>query len=169
MSDPRFVRLRTDPRFRKPRQTRNKVVVDQRFKSLLGHNDDETEKKGKGKDHGKARIDKYGRKISKTQDKDNLRRFYCMEDETAAETKPATIIDYARGEALMESSSEEDSDSEDSGAEEVVVGRQLSQPITKPNHGKKITELLDVDLDESNFADLDAQAKAYSSSVPQEA
>ncbi|KAG8680946.1 pre-rRNA-processing protein esf1, partial [Ceratobasidium sp. 394] len=168
MSDPRFVRLRTDPRFRKPRRTQNKVVVDQRFKSLLGHNDDETEKKGKGKDHGKARIDKYGRKISKTQDKDNLRRFYRMEDETT-DAKPATIIDYARGEALMESSSEEDSDSEDSGVEEVVVGRQLSQPITKPGSGKKIAELLDVDLDESNFADLDAQAKAYSSSVPQEA
>ncbi|KAG9104417.1 pre-rRNA-processing protein esf1 [Ceratobasidium sp. 370] len=172
MSDPRFARLKTDPRFRKPRRTQNKVVVDQRFKSLLGDDNNETEKKGKA-GHGKALIDKYGRKISKNQDKDNLRRFYRMEDEATSEAKPAATVDYARGEALMESSSEgdEDSDSDsdsDSGAEEVVVGRQLSQPITKPGSGKKVNELLDIDLDESNFADLDAQAKAYSSSVPQE-
>ncbi|KAG9126529.1 pre-rRNA-processing protein esf1, partial [Ceratobasidium sp. 392] len=169
MSDPRFARLKTDPRFRKPRRTQNKVVVDQRFKSLLGDGEDETEKKGKG--HSKARVDKYGRKISKNQDKDNLRRFYRMEDEATAEAKPAPIVDYARGEALMESSSEEedgDGNSEDSDAEEVVVGRQLAQSTAKPGRGKKVTELLDVDLDESNFADLDAQAKAYSSSVPQE-
>ncbi|KAG8744701.1 pre-rRNA-processing protein esf1 [Ceratobasidium sp. 414] len=172
MSDPRFVRLRTDPRFRKPRRTQNKVVVDQRFRSLLGDDDNEARKKGTVKaGHGKARIDKYGRKLSKNQDKDNLRRFYRMEDEATVDATPAANIDYARGEALMESSSEEQdsgSDSEDSAAEEVVVGRQLSQPTAKPDRGKKVTESLDIDLDESNFADLDAQAKAYSSSVPRE-
>ncbi|KAG8727689.1 pre-rRNA-processing protein esf1 [Ceratobasidium sp. 428] len=169
MSDPRFARLKSDPRFRKPRRAQNKVVVDQRFKSLLGEEEDETGKKGKAP--GRARVDKYGRKIPKNQDKDNLRRFYRMEDEAVPDAHPAPIIDYARGEALMESSSEEDNDAddtEDSGAEEVVVGRQLSQQVVKPGRGKKVTELLDVNLDESNFADLDAQAKAYSSSMPQE-
>lgn len=47
MSDPRFVRLKTDPRFRKPKKAQNKIVVDDRFKSLLGEED--TGGKGKGK------------------------------------------------------------------------------------------------------------------------
>jgi hypothetical protein len=48
MSDPRFARLKTDPRFRKPKRAQNKVVVDQRFKSLLGEEDD-TRLESKGK------------------------------------------------------------------------------------------------------------------------
>ncbi|QRV90901.1 pre-rRNA-processing protein ESF1 [Ceratobasidium sp. AG-Ba] len=165
MSDPRFARLKNDPRFRKPRRTQNKVVVDQRFKSLLDE-DDEAGKKGKGT-QGKAKIDKYGRKISKNQDKDNLRRFYRMEDEEISTDRKPTLADYARGEALMESSSEDDDDEEDSAAEEVIVGRHISEPPVKFSRGKKAAELLDVDLDESSFADLDAQAQAYSSAVPE--
>ena len=65
----------------------------------------------------------------------------------------------------MESSSEEDDESDDSGAEQVVIGRHVSEP----SKGKKANELLDVDLDESNFADLDAQAEAYSASVANDA
>jgi hypothetical protein len=92
-----------------------------------------------------------------------------MEDDAAEDAKPTTI-DYARGEGLVESSSEEDpEDDEDSGAEEVTVGRQLPQPAVKPNQGKKVTDILEVDLDESNFAELDAQAQAFSSTTtPQE-
>jgi hypothetical protein len=43
MSDPRFARFKTDPRFRKPRKKSNKVVVDDRFKSIF--DDDEGEKR----------------------------------------------------------------------------------------------------------------------------
>ena len=35
MSDARFARLRTDPRFRRLKKERNKVVVDERFKSIF--------------------------------------------------------------------------------------------------------------------------------------
>ena len=35
MSDPRFARLRTDPRFRKVKRKEDKVVVDERFKGLF--------------------------------------------------------------------------------------------------------------------------------------
>jgi hypothetical protein len=35
MSDSRFDRLRTDPRFRRPRKKHAKVVVDERFKGLF--------------------------------------------------------------------------------------------------------------------------------------
>lgn len=50
MSDPRFARLRTDPRFRRIHKKDAKVVVDDRFASLF---DDDTkskkkQKKGKG-------------------------------------------------------------------------------------------------------------------------
>ncbi|CAE7149382.1 unnamed protein product [Rhizoctonia solani] len=164
MSDPRFARLKSDPRFRKPRKSKNKVVVDSRFKSLLGEEDD-----GGGKTIQKARVDKYGRKISKSKDKENLRRFYRLDEGEEAESKSAApVIDYARGEVLMESSSEDESsvNSDDSDAEEVTIGRQVSQPST--SKGKTAKELLDVDLDESTFAELDAQAKAYTSNTPEE-
>jgi hypothetical protein len=35
MSDPRFARFKTDPRFRKIKKNDHKVVVDERFKSLF--------------------------------------------------------------------------------------------------------------------------------------
>ncbi|KAJ1311663.1 hypothetical protein OPQ81_010138 [Rhizoctonia solani] len=165
MSDPRFTRLKSDPRFRKPRRAKSKVVIDSRFKSLLGDEEDSGEKKATQK----ARVDKYGRKISKSKDKDNLRRFYRLDEDEESSSKPvAPAVDYARGEVLMESSSEEEASSEtdDSAAEEVVIGRQVSQPSM--SKGKKAGELLDVDLDESTFAELDAQAKAYTSNVPED-
>ncbi|CAE6415891.1 unnamed protein product [Rhizoctonia solani] len=165
MSDPRFARLKSDPRFRKPRRAKNKVVVDSRFKSLLGEEDD-----GNGnKATQKARVDKYGRKISKSKDKDNLRRFYRLDEgEESSSKPPAPAIDYARGEVLMESSSEEEAsgESDESDTEEVAIGRQVSQPST--SKGKKANELLDIDLDESTFADLDAQAKAYTSNTQED-
>lgn len=48
MSDPRFARLRTDPRFRKPKKSTTKVVVDERFKSIF----DDGEKGKKSKSAG---------------------------------------------------------------------------------------------------------------------
>jgi hypothetical protein len=45
MSDPRFARLRTDPRFRRPKKHQSKVVVDERFREIF--EDDKTKgKKG---------------------------------------------------------------------------------------------------------------------------
>lgn len=35
MSDPRFARLKSDPRFRRTRKHKDKVTVDERFKSVL--------------------------------------------------------------------------------------------------------------------------------------
>jgi hypothetical protein len=43
--DARFARLKTDPRFRRPRKKESKVVVDDRFKSIF----DDGKKKKKGK------------------------------------------------------------------------------------------------------------------------
>jgi hypothetical protein len=50
MSDPRFAKLKTDPRFRRIRNKESKVVVDERFKSVFGKEEGEKKKKkGKGK------------------------------------------------------------------------------------------------------------------------
>jgi hypothetical protein len=90
-----------------------------------------------------------------------------LDEDKTDTTKPAApVIDYARGEVLMESSSEEEEESDDSDTEEVVIGRQASQPST--SKGKKAGDLPDVDLDESTVAELDAQARAYSKAVPED-
>ncbi|KDQ12856.1 hypothetical protein BOTBODRAFT_134036 [Botryobasidium botryosum FD-172 SS1] len=162
-SDTRFSRLKTDPRFRRPKKQSTKVVVDQRFKSIF-----EGDKKGKGKDKGagkgkgsgKASVDKYGRKISANHDRDNLRRFYQLEDDEAEgeEGGSSRAPDYARGEVLLESSDEGSSDSE-SDAGEVTLGRDVHKE--PESRRKEADDELEIDLDESNFADLDAQAEAY--------
>ncbi|KII93743.1 hypothetical protein PLICRDRAFT_171458 [Plicaturopsis crispa FD-325 SS-3] len=162
MSDPRFARLKTDPRFRRPRKKQSKVVVDDRFKEIF---EDGKKKKGKkGKDAG-PRVDKYGRPVSETQETDNLRRFYRLEnEEDPEELEPP--LDYARGGVTLESSDEEednkDDDSEDDG--EVTFGLDHSRPIPVPRDDDDA----EIDLDETEFADLDAQAAAYNKDVPQE-
>jgi hypothetical protein len=168
MSDPRFARLKTDPRFRQPRRKSNKVVVDDRFKSIF--EDGGKKDNGKGKSARQpiqpeslgthvfagAKVDKYGRKVSATHDSDNLRRFYRLEED-AEELQPEDAApDYARGEGLIESSDEEDqqvhgSESDDG---EVVLGRDVRKPIAVPEDEPEI------DLDESQFAELDALAAA---------
>ncbi|KAH9486989.1 Pre-rRNA-processing protein esf1 [Psilocybe cubensis] len=161
MSDPRFARLKSDPRFRRPKTKNNKVVIDERFKSVF--------EKDKKKPAGR-KVDKYGRPISDTQDQDDLKRFYRLErdaeqheDAESAPRKP----DLARGEVLLESSDEEDeegkAEEKDSDEEEddgfVTLGRDSSRPIAVPNDDEE--EDAEIDLDEDTFADLEAQAANY--------
>lgn len=86
------------------------------------------------------------------------------EGEQEAETAPKRP-DYARGEVLLESSDEEsdevadreDGDESDTGGV-VTLGRDIRKPISLLDEDDPE---LEIDLDESNFADLDAQAAAY--------
>ncbi|KAI0048362.1 hypothetical protein FA95DRAFT_1605340 [Auriscalpium vulgare] len=161
MSDPRFARLKSDPRFRRPKKSKSAVVLDDRFKSIL-QDSPKSRKKSQ-----RSRVDKYGRPLSDTHEKDNLRRFYRLEGEDdQADSAPAP--DYARGEVLLESSDEDEADrpSDDEGdaGEVVTLGRVESKPIPVPADD----EDEDIDLDEDNFADLDAQAAAYSKVVSDE-
>ncbi|KAH7102151.1 hypothetical protein BKA62DRAFT_700356 [Auriculariales sp. MPI-PUGE-AT-0066] len=149
MSDARFARLKTDPRFRRPKKVQNKVVVDDRFKSLF----DEPQS------GGSKRVDKYGRKVSKNKDRENLRRFYRLGDEDKEEgSSTGARPDYARGEGLMESSSEdeEEDNADDVSDEETVVtlGRDASKPTGRNDEAE-------IDLDEDTIAQLDAQAANY--------
>ncbi|KAG2063438.1 hypothetical protein BDR04DRAFT_1188865 [Suillus decipiens] len=53
MSDPRFARLKTDPRFRRPKKHNSKVVVDKRFKKNFdegGVGKEKLKQNGKGKE-----------------------------------------------------------------------------------------------------------------------
>ncbi|THH01804.1 hypothetical protein EW026_g932 [Hermanssonia centrifuga] len=157
MSDPRFARFKSDPRFRRIRKQESKVVVDDRFKDVF----DEGKGKKKAK-KGTGRVDKYGRPLSDTHEQDNLRRFYRLENEDEEQDRAAVKKpDYARGEAFLESSDEEDAahildgDESDTGGV-VTLGRDVSRPI--PVLGDD--DDAEIDLDEDNFADLDAQAVA---------
>ncbi|KAI0778273.1 hypothetical protein BD413DRAFT_465710 [Trametes elegans] len=163
MSDPRFARLKSDPRFRRIKKDKNKVVVDERFKDIFR---DKGKKKGK---KSAARVDKYGRPLADDHEQDNLRRFYRLENEDEAQLEVKAGPDYARGEALLESSDEEDdrpgapgSDDESDDGGVVTLGRDVTQPI--PVHD----DSAEVDLDEDTYADLDAQAAEYAKANPED-
>lgn len=107
-----------------------------------------------------GRVDKYGRKLAGDKDKDDLRRFYKLqdndlEDDDQEESVPAPIPDLARGAVLLESSDEEEEEDSEGDDALVRLGRSESKPINVPD------EELEIDLDETNFADLDAQAEAF--------
>lgn len=55
MADPRFARLTTDPRFRRPKQKQLKVQLDERFKEVLESEEFGGAGKGKGKGQGKGK------------------------------------------------------------------------------------------------------------------
>lgn len=40
-NDPRFARLHSDPRFARPKASKNKIQVDERFKSIFEDEDGE--------------------------------------------------------------------------------------------------------------------------------
>lgn len=109
-------------------------------------------------------MDKYGRSVSDTQDQENLRRFYRLENEDESlETQPSAP-DYARGEVLLESSDEEagqEPDDDSDMGDFVTVGRDASRPIPVAD------DEAEINLDESNLDDLDAQAAAYNAANPE--
>ncbi|KAI0932105.1 hypothetical protein AcV7_000700 [Taiwanofungus camphoratus] len=161
MSDPRFARFKTDPRFRRIRKEESKVTVDDRFKAVF----DSGRKKSK---KGKGRVDKYGRSLSDDHDKDHLRRFYRLEQDEATIEQEAGP-DYARGVVLLESSDEEDNNVQEAEEEDerngiINLGREVTQPIPVPED----SEEAEIDLDEDTYAELDAQAAAYAKENPDE-
>lgn len=74
ITDERFSRLHTDPRFLRPNREEAKVIIDDRFKGLLT---------GKGSGKKKAKLDKYGRKTQangRSGGDEEMRRLYRLED-----------------------------------------------------------------------------------------
>ncbi|KAF8905527.1 hypothetical protein CPB84DRAFT_1844934 [Gymnopilus junonius] len=152
MSDPRFSRLKSDPRFRRPKKKRQKVVIDERFKSVFAN-----DKKKNGKCISGRKVDKYGRAISSAQEQENLQRYYRLEGDAEEDEETPRKPDLARGEVLLESSDEEqEEDSDSDGGGFITLGADSSRPIAVDD------ENAEIDLDEDNYADLDAQAASYS-------
>jgi hypothetical protein len=163
MSDQRFTRLRSDPRFRSLEKHKNKVVVDGRFSSVFSRPKKQT-KIGVGHPLLRlftnlacdtiGRVDKYGRWLSDSQENENLRRFYRLGSENQLEF--STGPDYARGEVLLGSSDEEDGSgapghpqsSDDENNDDVVtLGPDAVRHVPVTQH-----EDAEVDLDEDEFA-----------------
>ncbi|KZO98385.1 hypothetical protein CALVIDRAFT_535471 [Calocera viscosa TUFC12733] len=150
-NDPRFARLKTDPRFRRLHKKESKVIVDPRFKSLLQQGSLDQAQAGPS-------VDKYGRRQKTTQAQDQLRRFYRLDDDENETTTAA--LDLARGAVLMESSDEEGAEDklgEESDEEEIVLERKVG--VSKRT---SVPDLAEIDLDEVVFPELEAQAAAYS-------
>ncbi|WRT66231.1 uncharacterized protein IL334_003184 [Kwoniella shivajii] len=124
MSDPRFARLKTDPRFRRPKQKDLKVEIDDRFRDVL--ESEEFGGKGKGKGKASARVDKRGRPLAGSHHADQLKRFYRLrspaEGEEGEGEGQAGFVDYARGGGDLQSSGSESEPESEVEEEELEVG-----------------------------------------------
>ncbi|KAM0746794.1 hypothetical protein T439DRAFT_329491 [Meredithblackwellia eburnea MCA 4105] len=124
-TDPRFARLHTDPRFIRPKASKNKVVVDERFKHLFTQDGAGSKKK-----KGKTPVDKYGRSVQESKDEDELKRFYRIaspdntgevdedEDEGDSESEDSGEEEQGKAESGSESESEAQDGEEDESSDE---------------------------------------------------
>ena len=170
MSDPRFQRLKSDPRFRSLKRYKNKVAVDSRFNSLfkkqsdIGQNYLSLPIRHSIGPTLAGRVDKYGRQLSDVQETESLRRFYKV-DPVEFSAGP----DYARGEVLLESSDEEDRDSKYAGLSDdenediVILGRDADRPLLVPEG-----EDAEVNLDEDDTVDSVPEATTYPKIDPED-
>lgn len=128
-TDPRFARLQNDPRFLRAKRDDAKVVVDDRFKALLGDGRDGAQF---GINKRASKVDRFGRKAKVgSKDEEEMKRLYKLErqskrpeedgdggessNESASEAEEdgKAYVDYARGGADLESSSDEDDEDDD--------------------------------------------------------
>ncbi|KAL7275740.1 pre-rRNA-processing protein esf1 [Rhizina undulata] len=135
-NDSRFVTIHNDPRFALPKKKDTKFAVDKRFQRML--KDDDFAQK--------ASVDRYGRKLRKDAGKEELKRYYRMdeeddelkekngpgaeEEEVEVEEVGGAKFDPARGEGLISSSEEESSDEEEVDEEEEESAKALEAAAT---------------------------------------
>ena len=166
-ADPRFANIQTDPRFRLPSKKNTHVKIDKRFAHML--RDDEFS--------SRAKVDRYGRKLPEDAGRQELKKFYRVEDEDEqsseddgdedAEVKPELDRVNAEGAGISSSdessSSDEDADEEE---EEEVFGLLNEQEgedgIPKGEVSSRIA-VVNLDWDNIRAADLMA---VFSSFVP---
>lgn len=126
-ADPRFSNIQTDPRFRLPSKKATHVQIDQRFAHMLRDEEFST----------RAKVDRYGRKLSKDAGKRELEKFYRIGDENIEgedteaddadddeeielELRRANVRDAKIASPSSESSEESSSDEDDSEDQEEV-------------------------------------------------
>ena len=88
------------------------------------------------------KVDKYGRPVSETQEQDDLKRFYRLNDDSDVEDEEPKKLDFARGEVLLESSDEEEEEKQQ--AETYANNNQEEE---KKQEGPRTARLAIVNLD----------------------
>ncbi|WVF71599.1 hypothetical protein IAT40_006407 [Kwoniella sp. CBS 6097] len=174
MSDPRFARLKTDPRFRRPKQKDLKVEIDDRFRDVL--ESEEFGGKGKGKGKAAARVDARGRPLTSSHHADQLKRFYRLRSpekgaDAEGEGEGEGFVDYARGEgALYSSGSEDGSDAESEVEEEELElgGKRRSRLPGHQSESESESGSDDEDEDEDHLK-IDLSENEAESAFPPEA
>lgn len=140
-----------------PRRKDAKIPIDKRFGRML--KDDDFARK--------ASVDRYGRKLAKDAGKEEIKRYYRMEDsddEEAAEGK--VRYDPARGEGIISSSEESsDEDEEVVDADEEAAAREQLEAANSIPTGEVTRRLAAVNLDWDNVGAVDLM-KAFSSFAP---
>lgn len=117
----------------------------------------------------KAAVDRYGRKLGKDAGKEEIKRYYRLEDEDEDELETKTRYDPARGEGVISSSEESSDESEeeeevDEDQEEAIAREALEDASSIPT-GEVTRRLAVVNLDWDNVGAVDLM-KAFSSFAP---
>ncbi|GAA5881012.1 hypothetical protein JCM3774_003068 [Rhodotorula dairenensis] len=158
MSDPRFARLHTDPRFVRPKASRNKFTVDDRFKQLF-----EEGAAGGKKSKRERKVDKYGRPLEKDSSVNDLKRYYRLASPSAEEEQQTGSGDDSSAEAEAEDEEEEklgESSEEDDKEEE-------EEPTAGPSEGKSVVDYARgaILLESSDEEEVESDIESVSSSA----
>lgn len=164
-NDERFAKIHRDPRFNLPKKKAIKGDIDSRFKSALDSDD---------RFKSTASIDKYGRRVEKKDVKEQLKRYYNLEQEEGSESssesegEAATAkLDRMRGEGMSDMSSSEDDSSDEEESEPEIDYDQDEYELNNQNveQGDASRRLAVVNLDWDNVKSVDLMA-TFASFVP---
>jgi hypothetical protein len=168
-SDPRFAALSTDPRFRLPSKRNTTVKLDNRLDRIL--KDDEFTRK--------ASVDRYGRKVDKSQGKKELQKLYRLassdedddDNEEGADEDEDVVkelqrvqkkYDPAREGGFSASESEPESDEDDESEESVEEAELPDETEAQVEMGDVTSRIAIVNLDWDNIRAVDIMAVAKS-------
>ncbi|KAL1914908.1 uncharacterized protein VTP21DRAFT_7824 [Calcarisporiella thermophila] len=144
--DPRFAHVHNDPRFKRPKKKDQKVVIDKRFSVLL-----------KDKEYtGAPKVDKYGRPIASDKAKEDLKRYYKLDEEDESDS--------------VEDSSDEEKSLEDletllQKEEEEEEEEEEEKRIYDPARGEGVLSSSD-ESDIEEYDDKEESEEAQESSIP---
>ncbi|GBB90207.1 hypothetical protein RclHR1_01710007 [Rhizophagus clarus] len=176
-NDPRFSHVRKDPRFVRPRKKDVKITLDDRFAHML--TSDEF--------NDALKVDKYGRPISSDKVAKGLKRYYNLKDDellcksesktiniedhatTEEETDEANFdlltFDFARGEGVLESSSDDEEEYVYTKNKDLVEQQESSESDEQVPLGDETHRLAVVNLDWDNVKASDLM-KVFSGFIP---
>ncbi|KAJ5674229.1 hypothetical protein N7462_009668 [Penicillium macrosclerotiorum] len=179
ITDPRFASIQTDPRYRLPSKRQTHVKLDKRFAHVLDDKDFSRN----------AAVDRYGRKLARDDTKQQLKKFYRLDEDEDEDEDQSNIsadddeevqkelkrveerpYDPARDGGFSSSSSEEDSSSEEEEEEEELEDEdeEVEFPDRQQSNiplGEVTKRIAVVNLDWDNIRSEDLMA-VFSSFLP---